>query len=159
MWVQEIEFDVSQDPVVCLSEGGFQNVGDISVIELRTAAEDEFGKFVEDILDPDNDDTRIGWKFATTAAYEDSDVGGEFKLETWIILHDEPPEMKFRYHVIKDEDLDGLNEFRDVVSSASLDDPDAPQSMPLSVQEAMESLGMHAGSISDAEEVDDTGSD
>ena len=155
MWVQEIEFDVSQDPVVCLSEGGFQNVEDASVAELRLAAEDEFGTFVEDIVDPDNNNVKIGWKFSTTASYEDPELGGEFKLETWIILHDEPPEMKFRYHTIRDEELDGLNEFRDVVSSATSEDSHAPQSMPISVQEAMQSLGMNAGDIENAETVGD----
>jgi len=151
MWVQEIEFDVSQDPVVCLSEGGFQNVGDASVAELRFAAEEEFGEFVEDITDPDNGGVNIGWKFSTTASYEDPELGGEFKLETWIILHDEPPEMKFKYHTIQDDELDGLNEFRDVVTSAALEDSEAPQSMPVSVQEAMQSLGMHVGDVDDGD--------
>ena len=155
MWVQEIEFDISQDPAMCLSEGGFQNVGDTTVAELRIAAEDEFGAFVEDIIDPDNDGVRIGWKFRTTATYEDSSLGGEFQLETWIILHDEPPEMKFKYHVIEDTELADVEKFQSIVSDAELvDDPSTiPSTMPVSVQEAMASLGMSAG---DAENYDDT---
>ena len=154
MWVQEIEFDISQDPAMCLSEGGFQNVGDVPVIELRLAAEDEFGAFVEDITDPDNNNAPIGWKFRTTAAYEDSDNGGEFQLETWIILHDEPPEMKFKYHVIQTEEVDGLGEFRDVVMDAAADGDEPPVSMPVSVEEAMSTLGMQAGE-EDEEESDE----
>ena len=56
MWVQEIEFDMSQDPPLCLSEGGIQNVGEITIAELRIAAEQEFGQYVEDLTDPDNGD-------------------------------------------------------------------------------------------------------
>ena len=155
MWVQEIEFDISQDPVVCLSEGGFQNVGDVSVAELRLAAEDEFGTFVEDIIDPDSD-SRIGWKFRTTAAYEDPTVGGEFQLETWVILHDEPPEMKFRYHVIQDSELANIEDLK----NSFVDDPDnsvAPGTMPVSVLEAMQSLGMSAGEAKEYDDTDDAG--
>lgn len=154
MWVQEIEFDISQDPAMCLSEGGFQNVGDTTVAELRLAAEDEFGNFVEDIIDPDNDGARIGWKFRTTAAYEDASVGGEFQLETWIILHDDPPEMKFKYHVIQDSELADLNKFQDLVNDAELVDDKAPSVMPVSVQEAMASLGMSVGDVEDSDDND-----
>lgn len=153
MWVQEIEFDISQDPAMCLSEGGFQNVGDTTVAELRLAAEDEFGSYVEDIIDPDSD-MRIGWKFRTTATYEDASVGGEFQLETWIILHDEPPEMKFKYHSIQDSELADLQKFQSIVSDAELVDDNAPSVMPVSVQEAMASLGMSAGEIEESEDID-----
>lgn len=112
MWVQEIEFDVSQDPVVCLSEGGFQNVGDVTVVELRVAAEAEFGKFVGDVTDPNNGNVPIGWKFRSSARYENDESGGEFELETWVVLHAEPPEMRFKYRAIRDGELDGLSELR-----------------------------------------------
>ena len=88
MWVQEIEFDMSQDPPLCLSEGGIQNVGEVTVAELRIAAEQEFGEFVENLTDPDNGDVPIVWKFRTQATYEDPENGGEFNMETWIVLHD-----------------------------------------------------------------------
>ena len=152
MWVQEIEFDVSQDPVMCLSEGGFQNVGDTTTVaELRLAAEDEFGMFVEDIIDPDTN-SKIGWKFRTTAAYEDESVGGEFQLETWVILHDEPPEMKFNYHTILDEELADLENFQ----NSQAPEGEIVNAMPVSVQEAMASLGMSAGEFQDYVDVDDS---
>jgi len=142
MWIQEIEFDMSQDPPVCLSEGGFQNVGEVTVAELRIAAEQEFGSFVEDITDPDNNDVPIGWKFRTQATYEDPENGAEFDLETWIVLHDEPPEMKFRYHVIKDEELAILSHIESLVQGtedAEVEDTGIEPSV--SVQEILSSLG------------------
>ena len=152
MWVQEIEFDISQDPAMCLSEGGFQNVGEVTVAELRLAAEDEFGSFVEDIIDPDSD-ARIGWKFRTTATYEDSSLGGEFQLETWIILHDEPPEMKFKYHDIQDSEV---AEIENLKGSQAILGSDSTNSIPVSVQEAMTSLGMSAGEFQEYVDVDDS---
>lgn len=110
MWVQEIEFDVSQEPAVCLSEGGFQNAGDVTVAELRVAAEAEFGKFVGDVTDPNNGNVPIGWKFRSSARYENAEVGGEFELETWVVLHDAPPEMKFKYHTILGDELAGVDQ-------------------------------------------------
>ena len=142
MWVQEIEFDISQDPAVCLSEGGFQNVGEVTVAELRVAAEQEFGEFVTNITDPDNDDVPIGWKFRTTAAYEDPENGGEFDLETWIVLHDAPPEMKFRYHVIKDDEMAVLDQVDAIVSGDASGDLDDVASHPtVNVQEILSALG------------------
>ena len=142
MWIQEIEFDISQDPVVCLSEGGFQNAGEVTVAEMRVAAEQEFGEFVEDITDPDNNDVPIGWKFRTTATYEDPENGAEFDLETWIVLHDAPPEMKFRYHVIKDEEMAVLSHIDSLISGdAAGDVADAAITPSVSVQEVLSSLG------------------
>jgi hypothetical protein len=142
MWIQEIEFDMSQDPPVCLSEGGFQNVGEVTVAELRIAAEQEFGSFVEDITDPDNNDVPIGWKFRTQATYEDPENGAEFDLETWIVLHDEPPEMKFRYHVIKDEELAILSHIESLVQGAEdAEVEDTGIEPSVSVQEILSSLG------------------
>lgn len=143
MWIQEIEFDISQDPPVCLSEGGFQNVGEVTVAELRVAAEQEFGDFVEDITDPDNNDVPIGWKFRTQATYEDPENGAEFDLETWIVLHDAPPEMKFKYHVIKDEEMAILSHIDSLAQgSNSADVEDVGIAPTVSVQEVLSSLGM-----------------
>jgi len=117
MWIQEIEFDISQEPVLCLSEGGFQNVSDdVTVAELRIAAEQEFGNFIENITDPENNDASIGWKFRTQATYEDPDTGAEFELETWVVLHDQPPEMRFKYHFIKDEELAILDHVNSLIA-------------------------------------------
>ena len=146
MWIQEIEFDISQDPPVCLSEGGFQNVGEITVAELRVAAEQEFGNFIEDITDPDNNDVPIGWKFKTQATYEDPENGSEFELETWIVLHDAPPEMKFRYHVIKDEEMAVLDHIDSLISGNADGSPEDLAIDPtVSVQEVLSSLGAVPG--------------
>lgn len=142
MWIQEIEFDISQDPVACLSEGGFQNVGEVTAAELRVAAEQEFGNFVEVITDPDNNDAPIGWKFRTTATYEDPENGAEFDLETWIVLHDAPPEMKFRYHVIKDEEMAILSHVDSMIAGDTSNDFDDTVTVPsVSIQEVLSSLG------------------
>lgn len=142
MWVQEIEFDMSQDPPLCLSEGGIQNVGEITIAELRIAAEQEFGQYVEDLTDPDNGDAPIGWKFRTQASYEDPENGGEFDLETWIVLHDEPPEMKFKYHVILDSEMEVLNHIDAMIDkTASADLNDLALDPTVSVQEVLSSLG------------------
>ena len=144
MWVQEIEFDISQEPPLCLSEGGIQNVGDVSVAELRIAAEQEFGEFIEDLTDPDNEDAPIGWKFRTQATYEDPENGGEFNLETWIVLHDEPPEMKFRYQVILDSEMEALNHIDSIIDKAASSDIDDSQINPeaaVTVQEVLSNLG------------------
>jgi hypothetical protein len=137
MWIQEIEFDISQDPVVCLSEGGFQNVGEeASVAELRIAAEQEFGNFIENITDSENNDAPIGWKFRTQATYEDPDNGTEFELETWVVLHDQPPEMQFKYHFIKDEELAVLEHVNSLIANMPQpgfeddDEHDTPLSVP-----------------------------
>jgi hypothetical protein len=142
MWVQEIEFDMSQDPPLCLSEGGIQNVEDITIAELRVAAEQEFGQYVEDLTDPDNEDAPIGWKFRTQASYEDPENGGEFDLETWIVLHDSPPEMKFRYHVILDSEMEVLNHIDAMIDKTpSADITGLALDPTVSVQEVLSSLG------------------
>ena len=152
MWVQEIEFDMSQDPPLCLSEGGIQNVGEITVAELRIAAEQEFGEFVENLTDPDNGDAPIGWKFRTQATYEDPENGGEFNLETWIVLHDAPPEMQFKYHVIQDSEMEVLNHIDSIIDKtpgADIDDIGLDPSV--SVQEVLSTLGVTEANDSDSE--------
>ena len=152
MWVQEIEFDMSQDPPLCLSEGGIQNVGEITVAELRIAAEQEFGQFVEDLTDPDNGDVPIGWKFRTQATYEDPENGGEFNLETWVVLHDAPPEMKFKYHVIKDSEMEILNNIDAIIDKApSADFNDVAMDPSVSIQEVLSALGAPETEGSDTE--------
>ena len=97
MWIQEIEFD--SDSNTCLNEGEVNNVGDISLSELLEAAKTEFGAPFENVLSPDDESTSIGWKFRTKATYDDIEDPEEasFTLETWIIVHEKPPEVKYFY--------------------------------------------------------------
>ena len=158
MWVQEIEFDISQDPPMCLSEGGIQNAGDISVAELRMAAEQEFGDFFENLVDPSNNDAIIGWKFRTEAKYEDPENGGDFNLETWIILHSEPPEMKFRYYSITDEEQVMLDHISSLIEGVEFTPPQQDDASgsgnSISIDETLSTLGAPTASKKDDEESD-----
>ncbi|MBK25135.1 MAG: hypothetical protein CME70_14150 [Halobacteriovorax sp.] len=109
MWVQEIEFDNNSD--VCLNEGGINDVGDISVTELLAAAVAEFGDVVGDVVDPENTNKKIGWKFHTQASYDDidNDEEAKFTLETWVIVHEQPPEVRYFYANIENEATDSEN--------------------------------------------------
>lgn len=106
MWVQEIEFDI--DKGECLSESGFNEVKDVPVAQLRFAAEQEFGEYHGDLFDPEDETKRIGWKFRAKAKYQDPEYGEEFNLETWVVLHSDPPKMEFSYYTIQDHDLEAI---------------------------------------------------
>jgi hypothetical protein len=97
MYVQQIEFDHGSK--VCLNEGGIGDVGDMTAEALREAADAQFGTFVGDIIDPDNETSVIGWKFQTSANYDEVPEGDDaaFTLETWVILHEKQPEIKYFY--------------------------------------------------------------
>lgn len=97
MWVQEIEFD--SDSGTCLNEGDVNNVGDASLDELFEAAKSEYGEPFEMISDPSDTSKNIGWKFKSTASYDDIEDPQEasFTLETWIIIHEKPPEILYFY--------------------------------------------------------------
>jgi hypothetical protein len=97
MWVQEIEFDSDSD--TCLNEGDVNQIGEVSLDELLAAAKTEYGDPIGNVVSPDDENTNIGWKFKTTASYddiEDSDKAS-FTLETWIIVHEKPPEINYFY--------------------------------------------------------------
>lgn len=124
MWIQEIEFDVTtdKDQPMLLNEGGINDMGDMSVIELRSAAEQEFGDYFEDLTDPENPGNIIGWKFRSDASYEDPTIGKEFVLETWVILHEKPPKVISSYYVIKPEELGILSELTEKITLDDLND-------------------------------------
>lgn len=97
MWIQEIEFD--SDSNTCLNEGDVNQIGDVSLEELLEAAKTEYGEPVENVISPDDESVNIGWKFHTKASYDDIEDPDEasFTLETWIIVHEKPPEIKYFY--------------------------------------------------------------
>ena len=124
MWIQEIEFDISTDKEqpMLLNEGGINDMGDMTAIEIRSAAEQEFGDYAEDLTDPENPENVIGWKFRSDASYEDPTIGKEFVLETWVILHENPPKVISSYYVIKPEELSILSEFNEKITLDDLND-------------------------------------
>jgi hypothetical protein len=97
MYVQQIEFDHAAK--VCLNEGGINDVGDMSAEQLLEAAVAQFGEVTEVVYDPENESRAIGWKFQNSANYDEVPDGeeSEFTLETWVILHDKLPEVKYFY--------------------------------------------------------------
>jgi len=126
MWIQEIEFDVSTDKEqpLLLNEGGINDMGDMSAPDIMEAAEQEFGKYSDNVYDPAAEEKVIGWKFQTNASYEDPAAGGEFTLETWIILHVQPPETICQYYILQDEDLKEIEKLTHPEEKLVLDDLD-----------------------------------
>lgn len=115
MWVQEIEFDIDKGEQ--LSQGGFNEVKDVPLAQLRLAAEQEFGSYFGDLFDPDDKTKRVGWKFRAKAKYDDPEVGNEFNLETWVILHEAPPKMEYSYYVIQDHELEALEKVNELLGT------------------------------------------
>ncbi len=97
MFVQQLEFDHAAK--VCLNEGGLNDVGEMTVAELRQAAEEQFGTIVGNVQDPDNESKTIGWKFQAEAKYDEIPEGEDdsFTLETWVVLHSRQPEVRYFY--------------------------------------------------------------
>jgi len=97
MFVQQLEFDHAAK--VCLNEGGLNDVGEMTVAELRQAAEEQFGPIVGSVQDPDNESRTIGWKFQAEAKYDEVPEGEDnsFTLETWVVLHSKQPEVRYFY--------------------------------------------------------------
>lgn len=155
MWVQEIEFDL--DKSECLSEGGFNEVKDVPVAQLRLAAEQEFGDYHGDLFDPSDETKRIGWKFRAKAKYEDPEVGDEFTLETWVVLHSEPPKMEFSYYVIQDHELEAIEKV-DELLGVNRNDGDHPEvtviSDPPTLEESVAALIEEAEEAEEVESLD-----
>jgi len=121
MYVQQIEFDHAAG--TCLNEGGISPTEGMSLEDVRAIADKEFGQFVGDIFDPDNESRKIGWKFQKPAKYDDveSEEDASFTLETWIILHDKLPEVKYFYTNLEDRtDHEGLDIHTVVAESETL---------------------------------------
>ena len=141
MWVQEIEFDI--DKGECLSEGGFNEVKDVPLAQLRLAAEQEFGEYYGDLFDPEDETKRVGWKFRATAKYDNPEVGDEFNLETWVILHAAPPKMEFSYYVIQDHELEAMEKVDELLglNNEGEDGGDVPaEAFNATLEESVEAL-------------------
>jgi len=97
MFVQQLEFD--HVAKVCLNEGGLNDVGDMSVAELRQAAEEQFGSIAGTVQDPDDESRTIGWKFQAEAKYDElpEEEDNSFTLETWVVLHSKQPVVRYFY--------------------------------------------------------------
>jgi len=104
MFVQQIEFDHAAK--TCLNEGGLNDVGEMTVAELRQAAEEQFGSIVGNVQDPDDESRTIGWKFQADAKYDEvpEGEGDSFILETWVVLHSKQPEVKYFYAELDEPD-------------------------------------------------------
>jgi len=106
MFVQQIEFDHAAK--VCLNEGGINDIGEMTISELQQAAVEQFGAIVGNVQDPDNESRIIGWKFQAEAKYDEAPEGESdaFTLETWIVIHDKLPEVRYFYAEIDESNID-----------------------------------------------------